>query len=401
MEIKIVPIFRKDKINQDHTAPIHFRFTQNRKIRYVSTSITVHEDDWDTEKLCLKTNKEKQYQIDTKLLAYKKKIQRLEALEIEVTLDTLLERKLSRGHYTLTEAFQQTIVRLEALGKYGSVSKHKAALSLLMQFHPVTIRLDEISLAFLCDFELFLHKRGNNDNSIATKMSLLKAVYNRALAEETFTPKSNPFIKFKVGRLWTPTRKRAISKEQIQNLITLEPPRNHPSPYFIFARDIFLFIYYTAGINFGDVATLRYQDIRQNRVYFTRHKTGKEITCLLMPYARQIVEKYSRPNHSEADYIFPILNREVHVSAKQQFNRIHKVLQHVNTHLKEWGRMAGLDIPLTTYVARHTFATVLKRSGVNIAIISESLGHSDLSTTQIYLDSFENSQIDEAMKHLL
>ena len=90
-----------------------------------------------------------------------------------------------------------------------------------------------------------------------------------------------------------------------------------------------------------------------------------------------------------------------HKTAQQIFNRTHKVLRKVNRELKTLGEQIGLEMPLTTYVARHTFATVLKRSGVNIAIISESLGHSDLSTTQIYLDSFENSQIDAAMQNLL
>lgn len=114
-----------------------------------------------------------------------------------------------------------------------------------------------------------------------------------------------------------------------------------------------------------------------------------------------IIDKYSRPEHKPDDYIFPILNNRVHVTRQQIFNRTHKSLGKVNRELKVLGEMIGLQIPLTTYVARHTYATVLKRSGVNIAIISESLGHSDLSTTQIYLDSFENSQIDEAMKNLL
>ena len=100
-------------------------------------------------------------------------------------------------------------------------------------------------------------------------------------------------------------------------------------------------------------------------------------------------------------YIFPILDRAIHRTEQQIHNRIHKVLVHVNKGLREWSRILGLKTTLTTYVARHTFATVLKRSGVSVALISESLGHSDLSTTQIYLDSFENSQIDEAMKHLL
>ena len=214
-------------------------------------------------------------------------------------------------------------------------------------------------------------------------------------------PKTTPFTKYKVGSLWTRTRKRAITKEDIQKLVALEIAPNYRTDYAEFARDIFLFSYYTAGINFTDMATLRYCDIVDGRIYYSRHKTQKLLSFQLVPNAMRIIEKYSKANHAQEDYIFPILDRSEHKTAQQIFNRTHKVLQKVNRELKTLGEQIGLEMPLTTYVARHTFATVLKRSGVNIAIISESLGHSDLSTTQIYLDSFENSQIDAAMQNLL
>ena len=216
-----------------------------------------------------------------------------------------------------------------------------------------------------------------------------------------FLQKINPFAKYKVGSLWTRTRKRAITKEDIQKLVALEIAPNYRTDYAEFARDIFLFSYYTAGINFTDIATLRYCDIVDGRIYYSRHKTQKLLSFQLVPNAMRIIEKYSKANHAQEDYIFPILDRTEHKTAQQIFNRTHKVLRKVNRELKTLGEQIGLEMPLTTYVARHTFATVLKRSGVNIAIISESLGHSDLSTTQIYLDSFENSQIDAAMQHLL
>lgn len=181
----------------------------------------------------------------------------------------------------------------------------------------------------------------------------------------------------------------------------MEIAPNYRTDYAEFARDIFLFSYYTAGINFTDIATLRYCDIVDGRIYYSRHKTQKLLSFQLVPNAMRIIEKYSKANHAQEDYIFPILDRTEHKTAQQIFNRTHKVLRKVNRELKTLGEQIGLEMPLTTYVARHTFATVLKRSGVNIAIISESLGHSDLSTTQIYLDSFENSQIDAAMQHLL
>ena len=189
-------------------------------------------------------------------------------------------------------------------------------------------------------------------------------------------------------------------QEEVQRLMQSEIPADG-SAYLDFARDIFLFSYLSAGINFKDIATLRYCDMDEERIYYARHKTSKEMTCHLSEQSKAIIGKYAKSDHADEDYIFPILDRRIHKTEQQIYDRVRKVLKHVNKALHEWSRLLGLKIELTTYVARHTFATVLKRSGVNIAIISESLGHSDLSTTQIYLDSFENSQIDAAMQNLL
>lgn len=113
--------------------------------------------------------------------------------------------------------------------------------------------------------------------------------------------------------------------------------------------------------------------------------------------ALSIIEKY---NQSNSPYLFPILST-FHKTDIQKLNRINKVLRKVNDELKIIGKELNLPIDLTTYVARHSYATVLKRSGVSTSIISESLGHSSEKITQIYLDGFENSQINEAMKNLL
>lgn len=305
MKISMTVICRKDKIYKNNTAPIFIRFTQNRKTRYVTTGLVISPDDWDFENQRVKEPifelKEIQLKIDTQIYEYERKMKRLEALDIEVTLDTLLERNNRKATLTIADCFEHTIQRLEALGKYGSAIKHRSILSLLNRFRSPNTRLDEIDLNFLNDFELFLRKRGNKDNSVATKFAVLKAIYNRAIAEEIFTPTKNPFIKFKVGRLWTKTRKRAITKEELQSIIDFEIPKDYPSPYLEFAKDIFLFTYYTAGINIGDIAKLQHRNIRNGRVYYTRSKTGKEIACKLMPIASEIIQKYSSPFYDDED----------------------------------------------------------------------------------------------------
>ena len=138
------------------------------------------------------------------------------------------------------------------------------------------------------------------------------------------------------------------------------------------------------------------------RIFYKRANTGNDLNFNLPPPALVIIEYWKpeqKPHRDE--YIFPILNSNIHLTPLQRHNRIHKVLTRVNRDLKAIGIEVGIETPLTSYVARHTFATVLKRSGVATAIISEAMGHQTEAITQTYLKSFENSIIDEAMGHLL
>lgn len=381
------------------------RFTHDRATKFVALGLSVEPHYWDKDtELVLPTCPERitlQSQIDRTLAGYHKKIQRLEALDIPVNFETLFDAKPARSvGITIEDGFKAEIERLESLGKINSATKHKYALQVLNDYKPTTMALEAIDLDYLKGLELYLRQRGNKDNSIATRFAIFKAIYNKAVKEGKVAVKQNPFSIYQVGSLWAKTRKRAIDKDDVQRLIDLEIADGHTTEYRRLAKDLFLFSYFTAGMNFGDIARLHYKDIVKGRVNYSRHKTQKLLSFQLVPMALQILEKYGMAGHGE-DYIFPILNRHEHTTPQQIFNRLHKVLRKVNRELKVLGEMIGLEMPLTTYVARHTYATVLKRSGVSVALISESLGHSDLSTTQIYLDSFENSQIDAAMQHLL
>ena len=403
MNIKIVQ--RKDRIYADGRCPLFFRFTQKRQCKYISTGIALTQEFWnDAEQRITASCPDSEslnWQLKEKLAEYQKQIEKLTVLEIEVSFDTLFGQKSRYINCTVSEYFQQQIDYLKNIGKVGSAVKYTSCKHLLEQCGLGRKRFEQIDLQYLQDFEAFLIRKGNTSNSIATKFSVLRAVYNKAVKHKVFAETENPFKQYNVGRFWKPTRKRAITKEDVQRIQSLELPASTEVYSTAFARDIFLFSYCVAGINFKDIATLRYGDIQNGRIYYQRHKTGKELNSPILPQTREIMERYSKPDASSDDYIFPILDRHIHKSEQQICNRVHKVIGHVNANLKRIAEMAGLKVNLTTYVARHTFATVLKRSGVNIAIISESLGHSDLETTQIYLDSFENSQIDEAMKNLL
>ena len=381
------------------------RFTHDRNTKLVALGLSVEPHYWNKDAEMLTSDCPErailQSKIDSALAVYRKKINRLEALDVPVNFDTLFEPTTRKAGITIEDGFNAEIERLESLGKINSATKHKYALQVLDGYKSVKTALEAIDLDYLKGLELYLRQRGNKDNSIATRFAIFKAIYNKAVKEGKVTVKQNPFTLFQVGSLWAKTRKRAIDKDDIQRLIDLEIADGHTTEYRRLARDLFLFSYFTAGMNFGDIARLRYKDIVKGRVNYSRHKTQKLLSFQLVPNALQIIEKYSRANHAQEDYIFPILDRSEHKTAQQIFNRLHKVLRKVNRELKTLGEQIGLKMPLTTYVVRHTYATVLKRSGVSVALISESLGHSDLSTTQIYLGAFENSQIDAAMQFLL
>lgn len=230
------------------------------------------------------------------------------------------------------------------------------------------------------------------ENTIGIRFRTLRAIYNVAIEEDAVSQDCYPFKKFKVARLHQDTIKRALTKTDIERILSYKSTNR----YMRFPIDIFAFTYYCGGINFIDIANLTQANIMEDRLIYKRHKTGKLIKIPLQPQAIELIKKY---HSKESPYLFPILS-DFHETEIQKANRIHKVITKVNKRLKEIGEELNLPIPLTTYVARHSQATVMKKAGVSTAVIREIMGHSSERVTQIYLDSFDNEQIDEAMKSL-
>ena len=242
-------------------------------------------------------------------------------------------------------------------------------------------------------YESFLREQRLAENTIGIRFRTLRAIYNVAMEEDVVSPDCYPFKKFKVARLHQDTIiKCALTKADIERVLQFQSSNR----YMRFPIDIFAFTYYCGGINFIDIANLTQANIMENKLIYKRHKTGKLIKIPLQPQAIELIKKY---HNAESPYLFPILS-PFHKTDEQKANRIHKVITKVNDRLKQIGKALNLPIPLTTYVARHSQATVMKKAGVSTAVIREIMGHSSERVTQIYLDSFDNEQIDEAMKSL-
>ena len=392
----------RSKILADGTSPIMLRLTKDGKRKYISLHLSANQSQWDFKKNQPKRNCPDREAILTvierKSKQYREQITQFKAEGKDYTLETLVQ------HVENPVRQDNLVSVLKAENRYGYARNIVELKASVLHFRKtLDFYFSDIDLRWLRDYELYLRGKGNKANTIGIRFRALRMLYNRAITDRVVKRDSYPFDDFKVSEFHEQTMKRAISKEDIKRIMSLElrTVTTYHSPYLSLGRDLFLFSYLSCGINLTDMARLRYCDVFEGRLSYHRQKTGRLISFQLQPMALEIIEKYRKPEATPNDYVFPILDRKVHKTEMQKREKIHKAMKATNKALRRIGEQLGIPIDLTTYVARHSYATVLKRSGVSTAIISESLGHSSERVTQIYLDSFENSQIDEAMKNLL
>lgn len=385
--------------------PIMLRITKSRQRKYVSLGLSVRADHWDFTRNRPKRscpNKEHiERLIAAKITKYNTRILELTTQERAYTAESLVASLQAKTQLrTVHDFFRSLIAELQKAGKLGNASVYRYAHDSLLNFTGgrLGIPFSDIDPAWLKRYEAWLRARNYKETTLSQLFHTLRSVYNKAIEQQLVKREYYPFTMFKINRFDTSTRKRAIPKETIRRIIALDLSDAWPNTRL--ARDLFVFSYFGAGINFTDMACLTLGNIQEGWVHYVRKKTGKAIRFPLTDETCTILAKYRQTNPTSDDYLFPILDKRTHRTEQQRYDRIHKMLTNTNRRLKEIGRRVGIE-NLTTYVARHSFATVLKREGVSTSIICESLGHSSEKVTQIYLDSFENTQIDEAMKHLL
>lgn len=200
--------------------------------------------------------------------------------------------------------------------------------------------------------------QGFSENTIGRRFRTLRVVYNVTIEEKVAKSNHYPFKSYKVSKLHRATAKRAIGKAEIFRIINYASDR----PYVRLAVDLFAFSYYMGGINFVDMAYLTQQNIVEDRLIYIRRKTHKMIKLPLLSQAMEIVVRNRR---DQSPYLFPILSF-YHTTEQQRRNRTHKVIAKINLYLKLINKKLNISVNLTTYVARHSFATALKRSGVSI-----------------------------------
>ena len=431
----------------DGSHPFFLRITKDRKRKYIATGLTLHPKYWNADKKEVRRSypepgREKlldklkewhaKYSGAAKDLAEADEQHDAPAVAAKAIEGRKASRRvkllaycdeLSTGYLKTGQAGNATVYRdlRNQLAKFVAAEANAPAPPTgrgqsdawtdWLSRHDIP--LDRVNVPFCTEWEATLRATGIKEITLSLRFRTLRAVLNQAIAAGLMKPTAYPFArtvaekhKLQVGKFDVSTGKRAISRDELRNLEALPPTTERQR----LAKDVFLFSFYGGGINFVDLAQLRWCNLsgatvgtgHADRLHYVRQKTGGKFSIRLLAPAAAIVAAYQPLTFATPDsYVFPVLDSAKHVSPAQVSNRLHKVLGQVNSDLKTLGQLAGIATPLTTYVARHTFATTLRMSGSGTAVISQAMGHKSEAVTAVYLDSFASELVDTAFEGLL
>ena len=375
---------------------IYFQIIQNRVIRQMNTEYKIYAQEWESQMECVivsgpRTNilcgvAERLKWDRTRL---EKAIRQLEMERRRYSADDVIAlfHRLTK-ETSLFSFMHSVIVQLKQLGKIRTSETYTATLKSFMKFRDgQDVPLDGIESDLMLLYEAYLEKKGVRMNTTSFYMRILRAVYNRAV-EKGLTEQRYPFRHVYTGV--EKTVKRAVSVKVIKKLKELDLSMK---PSLDFARDMFMFSFYTRGMSFVDMAYLRKTDLQNGIMTYRRRKTGQELAIKWEKCMEDIIAKYPK---NETDFFLPIIKKQGN-ERRQYDNALHLV----NYRLKELSTMLKHQRPLTMYVARHSWASAAKAKDVPLSVISEGMGHDSEATTQIYLASLETSVVDKANKMIL
>ena len=379
--------------NENKEGTVYYQIIQNRVIRQLKTDYRLFMHEWSEEEISIITTNDSRQnylqsieeRIDWDIKRLHSIIAHLENKRVKYTADDIISTfQKQANEQSLFNFMQGVIAQLQQMGKQRTSETYRCTLKSFMQFREdKDVLLEDIDSDLMLMYEAYLHNRGLTKNSTSFYMRILRAVYNRAVEKDLITNR-NPFKHVYTGI--DKTIKRAIplkAIKQIKNLdLSLQPSLD-------FARDMFLFSFYTRGMSFIDMAYLKKKDLSNGILSYRRRKTGQQLFIRWEKCMQEIVEKYGNPI---SEYLLPIIKLIGSDERKQYQNAMYLI----NRKLKEIGKMAGVQLPLTMYVARHSWASVAKNKNVPISVISEGLGHDSEMTTQIYLASLDTAVVDKA-----
>lgn len=394
----------KSKPNKDGKHSIVLILIKNRRNTSMATKYSCDYDAWSFDSNTLKTNKKGQELkriteinnfISKTNLKIEDFIREKRRLNLDFTIkDIANEIKADdvtkapaldyfKFHQEITDEFLNS-------NKIGTAKIYKETLSSLKKFYiKPELKFQDLNFEFLEKYDSFLRSNNGSDSGISIRMRTIRAVFNNAIKREIIAPKTYPFKHYKISALKKEAKIEYMTDEELQKLIDKDFSSNKKHQ---FAKDMYLFSFYCRGINFIDLLKLKNTNLYENRLSYIRTKTGVHLDIKLRDHALKILDAYKQKSMNS--YLFPLLLDE-NMSTKKIKNRSHKLLGQINPALKEMMDVLQINKRITFYTARHSFATFLKFENTPIDAISEMLGHTDIRTTQVYLNKLPNKILDK------
>ena len=389
-------MLNKSRILNNGSYPLVFQVIHNRRKKLLYTGYRMKEEVFDelegkimngvgstfTATEVVKMNRElrkMRNRIDTR-------IRQLERTREEFTVEDILAQSAfgtGKPQFYLLRYINAQIERKQELKKVGIAAAYKSTRSSLAKFiSRPDVRMSEVDSAFVRRYEDFLYSNGSSGNTVSYYLRNLRSLYNQAVADGYHPRGEYPFAKAQTRP--AKTVKRALSRTDMQNLADLNLENE---PELEFTRDLYLFSFYAQGMAFVDIVLLKEADICNGVLTYSRHKSKQLIRIAVTPQMQGLIDKYKTEN----EYLFPIISGE-YASGYQQYRL---ALGRINRHLKKIAVVADIKVPLTTYTARHTWATLARDYGAPISVISAGLGHTSEEMTRVYLKDFDVSMLNQ------
>ena len=378
---------------------IYFQIIHERKVRQLLTDYHVFPFEWNERRSMVDTsyNSSRKSLILSIYERIRWDVERLVKIDKQLsiynrsyTADDVIDGFNRYLHeYSLFNFMENNIVKLKQNGKIRTAETYKTTLNSFKKFRKnEDIMLDVLSSEVIEAYEAWHHNRKVTPNTISFYMRILRAVYNRAVEDKAIENR-NPFRHVYTGV--DRTIKRALPLAVIKKIkmldLSLIPAQD-------FARDMFMMSFYLRGMSFIDMTYLKKSDLKNGYVTYRRRKTGRQLTIEWTEEMQMILDKYPE---NKSGYLLPVI-RNPDTNERCSYRNVG---YNINHNLKQIAGMVGITIPLTLYVARHSWASAAKAKEIPISVISEGMGHNSEITTKIYLTNLDTSVVDRANSIIL
>ena len=393
--------FRASSVPQAE-GTLYFQVIHQRSVRCQSTAYRIFPHEWDERRssLLIPPHGERRAQLllmqsmlNGELRQRRNILVKMTAGDQEVSMDELImafdELPPCKTVFTF---LQEQAEKKEQMLRMGTAKTYVNAYRRFRDFrNGMDLAFDELTPDMIERYDAWLRNRSLKTNSIRFYLRTLNTLLCKAVIEGLLEPDRRLFGRVRLS--YVATIKRAISEHELKAIARLPLPRDSS---MALARDIFMFSFYTRGMSFVDMAFLKKTDLKGRLLEYCRKKTNQHLSIAWERALQTIVDRYAHLT-KDTSYMLPVIRAE-DGTEYQQYRRMH---ENVNWALRIIGERAGLRIRLTTYVARHTWASIARNMNFSIAIISEGMGHRSYRTTQVYLDSIGTSRINDANKQII